>query len=337
MGMGKLDVSPLISHRFPIAQAEEAYDLIESGTEPHTAIVLAYPDSSQQQNQHRIEFKAPKPKSGKLGLGVLGAGNFARLTLLPAIENCGQFEPVVICSAGGVSAGHTGQKRNFAAATTDEAEVFSDPAVDAIFSITQHNQHARHVLQAIQHRKHLFVEKPLCLTLEELAEIETALQEAGEQAPLLMVGFNRRFSPAVQQVKEFFSRCLDPLTVSIRFNAGTIPADHWTQQAEIGGGRIIGEACHAIDLATWLTGSLPVRVYAESIGGPQAPEIREDQSFLTLRHANGSISNIAYLAGGDKAFPKERVEVFGGGLVGVIEDFRRVITCRGGKMQDHQT
>src|SRR5690606_14696154 len=132
--------------------------------------------------------------------------------------------------------------------------------------------------------------KPLCLSVSELEEIETALAECDANPPLVMVGFNRRFSQAAQQVKEFFHDVRSPLTVSVRFNAGPIPADHWTQDDEVGGGRIIGEACHGIDLATFLTGSLPVRVYAESIGGPQAPQVTRDQSFITLRHENGSVS-----------------------------------------------
>jgi predicted dehydrogenase len=148
-----------------------------------------------------------------------------------------------------------------------------------------------------------------------------------------MMGFNRRFSPAAKRIKEFFTDVSYPLTVSIRFNAGPIPADHWTQDEEIGGGRIIGEACHAIDLATYLIGSLPVRVFAESIGGGNAPQITDDQCFITLRHANGSVSNIAYWAGGDKAFPKERVEVAGGGRIAVIEDFKEVSTCANGKIK----
>jgi predicted dehydrogenase len=148
-----------------------------------------------------------------------------------------------------------------------------------------------------------------------------------------MIGFNRRFSPAAKLLKDFFSQGSSPLTVSIRFNAGVIPPDHWTQNEEVGGGRIIGEACHAIDLATYLAGSLPVRVFAESIGGGNAPTIKDDQCFITIRHGNGSVSNIAYWAGGDKAFPKERVEVAGGGKIAVIEDFRDVHTCANGKMK----
>ncbi len=151
-----------------------------------------------------------------------------------------------------------------------------------------------------------------------------------------MVGFNRRFSTAARKVKQFFADVSAPLTVSVRFNAGSVPAEHWAQDDEIGGGRIIGEACHAIDLATFLTGSLPIRVFAESIGGFQAPDITDDQCFITLRHANGSISSVAYLAGGDKAFPKERVEVVGGGRIAVIEDFRKVTLCAGGKITQHK-
>ncbi len=176
----------------------------------------------------------------------------------------------------------------------------------------------------------MFVEKPLALTVEEVEEIESVLA-ATEPKPLLMVGFNRRFSPAAVQVKQFFAPVRGPLTVSIRFNAGAIPADHWTQDDILGGGRIIGEACHAIDLATFLTGSPPLRVFAESVGGPNAPAITDDQCFITLRHANGSLSSIAYLAGGDKAFAKERVEVLGGGRLAVIDDFREVVMSSGGK------
>jgi predicted dehydrogenase len=146
-----------------------------------------------------------------------------------------------------------------------------------------------------------------------------------------MVGFNRRFSPAAVQAREFFSGLRVPLTVSVRFNAGAIPSGHWTQDEEAGGGRIVGEACHAIDLATYLTGSPPVRVFAESVGGPDAPQVTDDQCFLTLRHANGSISSVAYLAGGDKGYPKERVEILGGGRVAVIDDFRRLETCAAGR------
>jgi predicted dehydrogenase len=267
---------------------------------------------------------------GKLGIGCLGAGNFARMVLLPAIRKT-PLVPRILCSASGLTAAHSGDKLGFGLATANEDDVFGDPAVVAVFIITRHNQHAAQVIKALEAGKHVFVEKPLALTLEEVAAIESALAALPEPRPLLLVGYNRRFSPAAQQVKQFFAPVQGPVTVSIRFNAGAIPAEHWTQDELVGGGRIIGEACHAIDLAVYLTGSVAVRVFAESIGGPQAPAITDDQCFITLRHANGSLSSIAYLAGGDKAFAKERVEVLGGGRLAVIEDYREVITSVGGK------
>jgi predicted dehydrogenase len=229
-----------------------------------------------------------------------------------------------------VSATHTGEKFGFQAATSDEAEVFRDPNVQAVFVLTRHDQHGRQVLESLRAGKHTFTEKPLCLAVEELEEIERGLAEA-PVAPLLMVGFNRRFAPATAAVRDFYADWRGPRTVSVRFNAGALPAEHWTHCEAVGGGRLIGEACHGIDLATALAGSVPVRVFAESVGGPDGPAVTDDQCFITLRHANGSVSSVAYLAGGDRLCPKERVEVFGGGRVAVIDDFRTVHTWQGGK------
>lgn len=337
MASGRLDVSPLISHRFKIEDAETAYDLIEKEKEPYLAILLEYPGVNELPSVRRIEIKRGLPLSyGEMGVSVLGAGNFARMTLLPTLNKIGKLQFRKICSAGGVSAIHSGEKFEFQIATSDEDEVYNDHETNTIFILTRHDQHARQVIKALQTGKHVFVEKPLCLTLEELSEIELVYSSLNTQhstLPLLMVGFNRRFAPAAKIVKDFFSTVNQSITVSIRFNAGEIPPEHWTQDEMVGGGRIIGEACHAIDLATYLVGSLPVRVFAESIGGSSSPEITDDQCFITIRHANGSISSIAYLAGGDKAFPKERVEVIGGGRIAVIEDFREVITCADGKIK----
>ena len=366
MATGRLDLSPLISHRLSVDEATKAYELIESGSEPYLGIVLEYPRSDSVGETRTIELQQPDASTEKgsdpvcrngpegaahkrgltsfprpfprhrtgsrpLNVGCLGAGNFARAVLLPKLCSIAGVSPAVLCSAGGVSAAHTGKKLGFARATSDEAEVFADTTVDAVFVITRHDLHARQVVEAVRAGKHVFVEKPLCLTVEELADIEAQLQATGDPTGFVMVGFNRRFSPAAVAVKRFFSDCCSPLTASIRFNAGAIPADHWTQDEAIGGGRIIGEACHAIDLATYLIGSPPVRVFAESIGGPNAPATTDDQCFITLRHSNGSISNIAYLAGGDKACPKERVEVIGDGKVAVIDDFRSAVGWSGGK------
>jgi predicted dehydrogenase len=337
MGSGRLDVAPLISHRFPIEEAEKAYELIESGAERYLGVLLNYPEiSSDHRLSRKVELRpSTLTPSDQIAYGFLGAGNFARLVLAPAVAKTPQFYPKLICSAGGLSAAHTGAKLGFQAAVTDEDQIFSDPDVKVVFALTRHDQHARQVTKAIAAGKNVFVEKPLALNLEDMAGIEAALSGANP-SPILMVGFNRRFSPAAQRVKDFFGGINSPKTVSVRFNAGDIPAEHWTQDLQVGGGRIIGEACHGIDLATYLVGSPPVRVFGESVGGPVSPDITDDQCFITLRHADGSVSSIAYLAGGDKAFPKERIEVLGGGAVAVIDDFREVTLCRNGKTQRHK-
>ncbi|ABK19004.1 bi-domain-containing oxidoreductase [Syntrophobacter fumaroxidans] len=334
MASGRLDVRPLISHRFRIENAEAAYALIEAGMQPYLGIILEYPDKPAPLKRLTLPAVSGVRQQDSIGVGCLGAGNFARMVLLPAIAKDKRLQPRIICSAGGLSAAHSGLKSGFEAATADEDEVFKNDRVSAVFVVTRHDRHASQVIEGIRSGRHVFVEKPLALTVEELIAVEAALGEAvsAGSAPLLMVGFNRRFSPAARRVKEFFSAVHEPLTVMIRFNAGEIPAEHWTQDESTGGGRIIGEACHAIDLAACLAGAPPVRVFAESIGGLSSPRITDDQCFITLRHANGAISTVAYLSGGDKAFPKERVEVIGGGRIAVIEDFREVITCAGGKI-----
>jgi len=342
MGRGRLDVSPLISHRFAIDRATDAYGMIEQGSEPYLGIILEYPPVDVRIKQPTIRLRSVEQREqGRPAVGVLGAGNFARMVLLPALSATGKLRLASLCTAGGVSAATVGSKVGFEQVTADEETLFADSGLDAIVSITRHDQHAQHVLKAIQAGKHVFVEKPLCLTVEELEQIEAALVAAGDAAPVVMVGFNRRFSPAARAVKQFYADVSAPLTISVRFNAGQIPNDHWTQDDAEGGGRIIGEACHGIDLATYLAGSPPVRVYAESVGTvvggtSGAREITDDQCFITLRHANGSVSSIAYLAGGDKSFPKERVEVLGGGRVAIVDDFRSVTTCCHGRTKRHK-
>ncbi len=343
MAAGRLEVAPLITHRFPVAEAEAAYDLLESGREPFMGVVLEYPQvdrtgRQEPRSSRKIELRAPAAcRPGAAGIGCIGAGSFARGVLLPALHRFrDRLHPRVICSARGLSAADQGRELGFEIATTEEEAVYSDPEVAAVFILTRHHLHAGQVVRAIEAGKHVFVEKPLALRLEEIARIEESLA-ASEQPPLLMVGFNRRFAPAARRLREVFAELAAPLTVSIRFNAGSVPPDHWTQDEEIGGGRLVGEACHAVDLATYLTASPPVRVHAESIGGPNRPAVTDDQCFILLRHANGSVSSIGYLAGGDPAFPKERVEVFGGGRVGVIEDFREVVTVVAGKRTRSRT
>lgn len=331
MASGALDVGPLITHRYPIDEADQAYQLLEGGQESSMGVLFEYPGFQERRAEPRVELKPPQATDGRVGVGVIGAGGFARSVLLPQILKHPRLAPVAIASATGASALRAGEQGGFETVTTDIDQVFSDPRIAVVFSITPHNEHAAHVVQAVRAGKSLFVEKPLCTTLQEFIEIEDSIEESGGALPAIMVGFNRRFSPGVQKLKAFFEDCPAPLTVSIRFNAGELPADHWTQIDEIGGGRLIGEACHAIDLAAFLVGSPPVRVFAESVGGPSRPTISDDQCFITLRHANGGVSSVAYLAGGDGSMPKERIEVLGGGRAAVLDDYRVLTTHASGR------
>lgn len=322
MAAGRLDVGPLISHEFSIGEAERAYALIERAAEPFLGVVLRYDPTSPAASAASPPAQPRATRLEQVGVGCLGAGAFARTVLLPLVRRSPHARLTSVCSAGGLSAAHAADRLGFEAVAPDEDAVVGDPRVQAVFVLTRHDRHARQVVKAIEAGKHVFVEKPLALSADEVAEIEGALRARGPSAPIVMVGFNRRFSPLAERVRRHFAGFPGPLTVSVRFNAGALPAEHWTQDDDVGGGRIVGEACHGIDLATFLVGSPPVRVFAEAVGGARAPTVRDDQAFLTLRHADGSVSSVAYLSGGSTAFPKERVEVLGGGRVAVIDDFR---------------
>ncbi len=335
MASGGLDVAPLITHRFPIGEASGAYELIRAATEPFLGVLLQHPCTDVPRLATTLELRA-KGTAGEIGVGVVGAGSFARDVLIPRIAACKRFHAVAICSKGGLTASTTGTKHGFRVATTDAKMVLRNEEVDAVFVVTQHHLHADQVIESIRHGKHVFVEKPLCISADELRAIEDALEEAGDRAPIVTVGFNRRFSRSANITRQFFADVTTPITLSYRFNAGALPPDHWTQNPEIGGGRIIGEACHAIDTATSIIGSPPVRVHATSIAGQNAPAVTDDQCFITLTHADGSISSIAYLAGGDAAFPRERIEVIGAGRIAIIDDFRKVTTVRHGKTRVHK-
>jgi predicted dehydrogenase/threonine dehydrogenase-like Zn-dependent dehydrogenase len=328
MGERRLDVRPLVTHRFPIDRAEDAYRMIEEGTERYLGILLEHPDAPEATPSRTVERTGAAPKTGGVGVGFVGSGAFARAVLLPALAAVPDVRLRAVASAGGLSAVHAADRHGFEVATTDADAVLGDPAVDVVFVATRHDDHAGLVVRALGAGKHVFVEKPLALTLEQIDEVERALEASGR---LLLVGFNRRFAPAAREVLQAFRDSSAPRTVHVRFNAGAIPAEHRIQVEDVGGGRIVGEACHAVDLATALAGSPPVRVFAEGIGGPNAPSVTDDQAFLLLRHANGSVSSISYAAGGDRALPKERVEVFGGGVAAVIDDWREVTVVRGGR------
>jgi predicted dehydrogenase len=328
-----VDVARLTTHTFAVEEAGRAYDLIESGTEPSLGIVLRYPSWAGNPPARSVALPASRAArpAGDVGIGFIGAGNFASLVLLPALAAVPGVRPRAICSAGGVNAAVRGERNGFEVACTDAAAVLGDEHVDAVFVATRHDLHADQALAALRAGKHVFVEKPLAIDDEQLLQFEAGLAELGDRAPLWTVGFNRRFSAAARAVREFFEPVAGPLTLVYRFNAGPIAADHWTQDPEVGGGRLVGEACHALDLACFLVGARIARVYAEAVSPGGACGAGDDQAVVSLRFDDGSVASVCYFAGGDKGFPKERVEVFGGGRVGVIDDFKAVTLSERGK------
>lgn len=330
MASGALDVAPLISHRYKFEEALKAYELL-SGDESSLGIMLEYPgnvdvgNTLTQRTVNLIENSVSRVdrKHEVPVVGFIGAGNYAGQVLIPAFKEASALLKTVASSTG-VSGVHFGKKHGFTQTTTDVATVFSDSEINAVVVATRHDSHARYVLDALQAGKHVFVEKPLCLTLEEVEEISNAYNVFDEgKAPLLMVGFNRRFSPQVMKIKELLSGSTEPKSFIMTVNAGEIPADHWTQDPEIGGGRIIGEACHFIDLLRFLAGS-SITNYSATFMGQQSGMITNDKVSISLSFADGSFGTIHYLANGHKSFPKERLEVFCSGRVLQLDNFRKL-------------
>jgi predicted dehydrogenase len=330
MAAGKLPVERLTTDRFPIDRAAEAYELITAGSRAHFGVLLEYPNAARARPRRVALTTRTRPAGNTPGLSLIGAGNFARLVMIPSLESVGGFTWRGLATAKGLTAEHAGTRKGFAYATTDVDEVMNDPGTSAVLIATRHDQHAQLIVRALMAGKHVFVEKPLCITPRELAEIEDCLEALGPGTPILAVGFNRRFAPATLKIREHF-RAIAPLSISYRFAAGPIPLDHWTQDPQVGGGRIVGEACHAIDTCAAIAGSPPVKVYAESVAKSGDAQATDDRVFITMRHANGSTSNVSYQAGGDRSFPAERIEVFGGGRAATVEQWGPIALWSGGR------
>lgn len=326
---GKVDSSALTTHTFGIADALEAYDLVMGKRrEPYLGIVLAYGERPDRKRTVDLPRATESVEGDRIGVGFVGAGAFAQSVLLPSLKKVADFEPVVICSAGGLSAGHAGRKFGFRRASTDFQEVLEDGGVDAVVVATRHNLHAEQVAAALDAGKHVYVEKPLAITADGLERVRSAHAKAGR---VLMVGFNRRWSPHTLRVKQFFAGATRPVVINYRVNAGVVARDSWIQDAAEGGGRILGEVCHFIDLAACLAGGNPLSVYARRTGGPRAAEADADNLVITVDLAGGSLACITYVAAGDAVFSKERVEVAGSEKTAVIEDFRRTRLYSGGR------
>jgi len=324
----RVNVEPLITHRFPISEGDRAYQLITGESkEPYLGIVLRYDSERELERQIVLREGAERAPTPTVCVGLIGAGSYAKTMLLPHFKNIGAtFES--IASARGVSAREIGRKYDFRACVSSPEEVIRDRNVNLVVIATRHNTHAPLAIAALKHGRDVFVEKPLALNDQE---VDAVLVAAAKSSGRLMVGFNRRFSPLALSAREFFKERLAPLSIAYRVNAGRIAPEHWIQDAGEGGGRIVGEVCHFIDLMHFLTGALTTRVYAERISSRNHEIVSEDSVFITLRFSDGSNGAIAYLAEGDKAMPKERIEIFGEGMVFVIDDFRCSTSHRGGR------
>ncbi|VFR97134.1 putatve zinc-binding dehydrogenase [plant metagenome] len=326
MASGQLDVSPLITHRYAFEDAERAYESLTSDTSG-LGILLQYTSgvaSRQVRNvvlRDGVSFSPQQPV-----LGFVGAGNYASRMLIPAFKAAGaQFHS--IATAGGINGVIHGEKAGFAQASSDTDAVIANPAINTIVIVTRHDSHAHFASQALAAGKNVFVEKPLAIDAEGLAAVRAAyedrLQHEGSP-PQLMVGFNRRFAPHVQKMKQLLAPVKEPKSFIMTMNAGAIPPNHWTQDNATGGGRIIGEACHFIDLMRFLAGSPIVSVQARRMGDHPGVLIREDKAAIILGFEDGSFGTIMYLANGAASFPKERVEVFAAGRVLQLDNFRKL-------------
>lgn len=327
---GKLQLHPLITHRFPIERAQSAYELITEGhAQPSLGVLITYPQTAHEIRRVELNPVVRRAASQKpIRIGFLGAGSFATSTLLPAIKRVGGVEMISVCCANGAHARHAAVNFGFGVCATDEREIFDNAQVNTVVIATRHHLHAGQVIAAIRSGKHVFCEKPLCLNAGELTEI-SEVRESRANRPLLMVGFNRRFAPLAICMKDFLRNVGEPLALHYRVNAGSLPADHWLNDPEQGGGRIIGEVCHFVDFLSFLTGAAPVEVQTSSL--PNSGRYANDNVICSLRFSDGSRGTITYLANGDKAYSKERVEVFGGGAVAILEDFRRLELIQQGR------
>jgi len=327
---GAIDVTSLITSRHAIADAESVYQGL-ADQKGALGVILEYDENNPAETL--LERKVPlrnarssgASSQSKVVAGVLGAGNYASRVLIPAMKKAGITLDTVV-SSGGLSASHHGEVNGFDFASSDKNTVLENQSVNLVVIATRHDSHAALVCDALKAGKHVFVEKPLALTHDELASVESTWNALGEEASQqVMVGFNRRFAPQVVTMKKLLDTVNEPKTFNFTMNAGDIPKESWVQSTEAGGGRIIGEACHLIDLMRFMVGHPIVSVQARGIGKPDSSSIKEDKAIILLGFADGSVGSVHYFANGDKSFPKERFEAFAAGRVLQLDNFRKLV------------
>ncbi len=311
-----INVKPLITQIFDIAEAEKAYEIVLGKVKtPHIGILLKYTNAN---GKYHSKVQVKNTPLAKINTGFIGAGSFAQSYLIPNVKSWGATTDGVVTSKG-ITSKNVADKFQFNFCSSDSNDVFSNTEINTVFIATPHSSHSELAIKALEANKNIFVEKPLAITKEQFDSVMLAKAKSEK---ILMVGFNRRFAPISQLIKKRFQNSAEPLVVNIRVNAGLIPKNHWTQQMDIGGGRIVGEVCHFIDLMQYFTGAEPVKVFAESINTQNVNITDEDNIAVIVKFSDGSVGNLTYLANGDNSLPKEKIEVFGAGNIGVINDFR---------------
>ncbi|MFQ5925844.1 MAG: bi-domain-containing oxidoreductase [Terriglobia bacterium] len=335
----KVQVHPLITHRYPIAQAVEAYAHILPTAEATLAVLLDYPPAAAPAPS-RYELSPAPVRSGALRVGFIGAGHFAQAHLLPHLKGQRDVTLVGVCNATGPSARRVGERFGFRYCTTSTEELLNDPDINTIFIATRHDLHAPLLAAALARGKNVFVEKPLAIRHHDLARLADAYQA---QPQPVQVGFNRRYAPAVKSLKEFFAS-IAPLTILYRIHAGALPPDHWLYDPEQGGGRILGEVCHFVDLARYLVAASPLTSLYATSSDAEAPAPTSsvpkrldgtsyDSVQVNLKFANGSLATIVYSATGDPKTAKEYLELLGGARTAVLDNFETLILAHQGKQK----
>ena len=335
----KINVSPLISHRFSIESAENAYNQLLSGNLKNPiGVLLEYPQSTDIRRQINIPDSSIKPRIQKntIRTGVIGAGLFGKALLLPTLQKEREFFLHTLVTRSGANSEHNARKFGFKIQATEESAVWDSEEVEAVIGLTPHNHHASLVESSIKTGKALFLEKPLCISEEELDKLES-MAVSSSQLPIIMVGHNRRFSPHIEQLQKWLLSRKNPLVIQVRVNSGFVPSDHWVHSEGEGRSRIVGEMTHFIDLLHAITGASNSRVHAERIGGDNRSAVNNDNIVVTLKFKEGSVANLTYAASGDKAFSREKIEIFFEGNTLVSEDSRISKKHFGGKTETFKT
>lgn len=316
---GKINIDYLTTHQYKLEDSIKAYDLIVNKTERFIGMIIEYDvDKPVESKPIYLVDTREKTQKDKQGIGFIGAGSYAMSHLLPNIANFGSIELTGVLTSSGTSSRSVAEKYGFNFVTSNEKDILNDDSTDTVFIATRHDSHAAYVLDAIESGKNVFVEKPLCLTREELDKISSAVLHK-DNPPVLMIGFNRRFAPLAKIIKSKISN--GPMSMIYRVNSGAIPADSWIQDSDIGGGRIVGEICHFIDFMVFMCGSLPVSLTAFAMKDAAG---LEDTLNINISFENGSIGTIAYYANGSKSLSKEYFEVYSAGSVAILKDFKEI-------------